>query len=175
MMPNNQTAEPRRVRRLGNLVGIVLVVLFSPLILLAGLYRVAQWLALRFAFLVLWAPRGRRVLFVYSDSPLWGEYIRERMLPRLPTSAVILNWSERSTWPRTSLAVWAFRHYAGRREFNPFGLVVPPFGRARLYRFWRPFREFKHGKPEALAALETRFFEDLAALQQADLGSQPTD
>jgi hypothetical protein len=60
--------------------------------------------------------------------------------------------------------VWAFRHYAGTREFNPFGLIVPRFGRARLYRFRGPFREFKHGEPEALAALETRFFEDLATV-----------
>jgi hypothetical protein len=143
---------------------MVLSVLFAPLILLFNVYWLAQRLALRIALLIAWAPRGRRVLFVYSDSPVWGDYIRERMLPRLPASAVILNWSLRSTWRRTSLAVWVFRSYAGTREFNPFGLVVPPLGRARVYRFWLPFRDLKHGTPEKLVALEARFFDDLAAV-----------
>jgi hypothetical protein len=167
-MPENQSVEARRRRRIGDLVGIVLLVLFSPLFLVLILLIYPYWLArraaLRIAMLVVWGARRRRVLFVYSDSPVWGEYIRERILPRLPPNAVILNWSERSRWRRASLAAWAFRDYAGISEFNPFGLVVPPLGRARLYRFWQPFRDFKHGKPQALRALETRFFDDLESV-----------
>ncbi len=162
-MPDNQTPRALRRRRIGDVVGLGLALLFSPLILLVWLYWLARTLALRAVVLMAaWAPRGRRILFVYSDSPVWGEYIRDRILPRLPPSAVILNWSERSKWRRTSLAVWTFRHYAGAREFNPLGLIVPAFGRARFYRFWRPFRDFKHGKPEALLALEAKFFDEVS-------------
>jgi hypothetical protein len=163
-MPEEQSLKTPRRRRWGTAAGIALLVLFSPVILLVVAYWVLQRLALRIALLVAWAPRGRRVLFVYSDSPVWGEYIRARMLPRLPANAVVLNWSERSTWRTASLAVWAFRHYGGRREFNPLGLLIPTVGKVRIYRFWRPFREFKHGKPESLVALEARFFDDLAEI-----------
>jgi hypothetical protein len=166
-MPDNRTTEELRRRRVSEVVGIVLLVFFSlvllPVIPFMVLFGLARRLALRIALLVSWVPHGRRALFVYSDSPVWREHVRERILPRLPANTVVLNWSERATWPRASVTVWAFRDYAGRLEFNPFGLVVPPFGRARRYRFWRPFRELKHGKPESLQALEKQFLDDLAA------------
>jgi hypothetical protein len=164
LMPENQSPKAPRRRRLGRVTGIAILVLSLPVILLVGAFWVLQRLALRMALLAAWAPRGRQVLFVYSDSPVWGEYIRARMLPRLPANAVVLNWTERSTWPMASLGVWAFQHYGGTREFNPLGLLIPTVGKVRIYRFWRPFKEFKHGKPESLVALEARFFDDLAEI-----------
>ena len=80
-------------------------------------------------------------LFVYSDSPIWHEYIVQHFLPYLGERAVILNWSDRKLW-RFSLARIAFRHFGGNREFNPLAVVFRPFGRTQAFRFWQPFRSF---------------------------------
>lgn len=51
-----------------------------------------------------------------------------------------------------------FRHFVGAREFNPLAVVFRPFRPARVFRFWQPFREWKHGKPDSLARLEGELF-----------------
>src|SRR5687768_4173248 len=43
--------------------------------------------------------QGVRCLLVYSESPLWEDYIRDKWLSRLGRSAATLNWSHRSRWP----------------------------------------------------------------------------
>jgi hypothetical protein len=104
-----------------------------------------------------WCRRGKDVLFVYSDSPNWHEYINQSILPYLGDRAIVLNWSERKKWPR-SLAEAAFSHFGGDRDFNPLAVVFRPFGRTRTFRFRKPFRGLKHGHPEALQAMENEFF-----------------
>ncbi len=145
-------------------IGILaLVALLVPLILV----WVACWLAWLFSWggiLRLWfwrahAAHGRRVLFVYSESPNWQSYIEENILPRIRDCAVVLNWSERRLWPSTS--PWEarfFRRFAGDREFNPLALVFCSGGRIRSIRFHRPFLDFKHGKESALREAETELF-----------------
>ena len=96
-----------------------------------------------------WSLRGYDILFVYSDSPMWREHIEQNILPTLGSRAVILNWSERKQW-RPSLATLTFAHFGGPREFNPLAVVFRPFRPTRTFRFWQPFRDFKHGNPESL-------------------------
>jgi hypothetical protein len=60
------------------------------------------------------------------------------------------------------VSVWLFRAFAGRREFNPIGLVFERFDLVVRYRFWQSFRDMKHGRPETLRTLEQKFFADLA-------------
>ncbi|HSA94040.1 MAG TPA: hypothetical protein VLE48_13580 [Terriglobales bacterium] len=106
-----------------------------------------------------WCPRGKRVLLVYSDSPIWRDYFDAKVLPRLGDQAVVLNWSERKRWPRfTSLAVNAFHYFAGYREFNPLAVVFRPFRPRRIYRYWQPFREYRQGKPEAVETMTESLF-----------------
>jgi hypothetical protein len=95
---------------------------------------------------------------VYSNSPVWKSYIETEVLPRLPSTAAVLNWSERSHWSFWSLSVWLFRFYAGTREYNPLAIVVRPWRGPKLFRFWRAFRDSKHGRDESLRSLETAFF-----------------
>ena len=104
-----------------------------------------------------WCLRGRDVLFVHSDSPLWREHIEQHILPYLGNRAVVLDWSERRRW-RMSLARLAFHHFGGHRQFNPLAVVFRPFRRTRTFRFWQPFRAFKQGHPEALRQVENEFF-----------------
>jgi hypothetical protein len=159
-----RTKSNSRLRR--TLVAVLLVAttpLWLALTAVAILAHVVRQAAL-YAIVWLWwiglAPR--RVLFVYSDSPNWKEHIEHAILPRLPANSVVLNWSQRSEWPRVGVSVWLFRAFAGRREFNPIGLVFERFDLVVRYRFWQSFRDMKHGRPETLRTLEQKFFADLA-------------
>jgi hypothetical protein len=93
----------------------------------------------------LWLPKGRDILFVYSDSPIWHEYMTTQILPLVQSRAVVLNWSERKLWPWLSLAVSVFHSFGGGREFNPLVIIFRPFARAKLFRFWQPFQDWKRG------------------------------
>jgi len=138
------------------LIAIVLIAV-SPLILLAlGLYLVAGIL-LHIAVWCIWCTRGRDVLLVYSNSPIWQPYVEDHLLPRLGRRAVVLNWSQRRSWRRT-LSVAAFRFFGGSREYNPMAVVFRPFRLAQSFRFYKPFRELKHGKPEAVIELTEQLF-----------------
>ena len=53
----------------------------------------------------LWLPRGKDILFVYSDSPIWRDYMTSEVLPLVHERAVVLNWSERKKWERWSLGL----------------------------------------------------------------------
>ena len=116
-----------------------LVALLSPL--LAAIVMVAllaygvSAVALHVLLWLLWSPLGKRVLVVYSNSPVWQIYFEEQILPRLPSNAVVLNWSDRRHWRRWSLAYFTFRFFGGDREFNPLAVVVRPFRWSKTFRF----------------------------------------
>ncbi len=124
------------------------------LIALYGLW----WAFLHLAVWIGWCPRGRDILFVHSNSPVWSDYIAERFLPFMGNRAVVLNWSDRKRW-RFSLAYLVFRRFGGDRNFNPLAIVFRPFHRTRTFRFWQPFRDWKHGRTEPLVVMEREFFE----------------
>lgn len=128
--------------------------LLLPLVLAYGLYA----LLLHVLLWLLWSPAGTRVLFVYSSSPLWQPYIEAHILPRLPHGSVVLNWSERRRWRWWSLSAAVFHFFGGCREFNPLAVVVRPLRWGRTFRFWRAFRDAKHGNREALTTIEAEFF-----------------
>ena len=140
-------------------VSAILCVLLSPLILIV----VSLWLAWTFClYLVvwtLWCTRGRDILFVYSDSPIWHDYIEEHIIPRIRNRAIILNWSQRRKWlHRFCLSSLLFRHFGGHREFNPMALYFRPFRRRLRFSFWEAFRDWKHGKTQTLNLVENDFF-----------------
>ncbi|HYL78324.1 MAG TPA: hypothetical protein VEU96_29305 [Bryobacteraceae bacterium] len=126
----------------------------------AGLYLGHVWRRLRAVrrFRAVWQAQGKDLLLVYSNSPNWKHYVEEKWLPRWGNRAVVLNWSERQNWQRERRPeVALFRVFAGDREFNPLGIVVPQKGRsARVFRFWHAFREYRHGKDRLLRAAEAQ-------------------
>ncbi len=149
------------------------LILIAPLLLLAGfvallifvvvypfIFAYRQWLKFRF-----WqrhGKHGRFVLFVYSDSPNWKDYIEANILPRIESHVVILNWSKRREWERINpLEAQIFNHWAGRVEFNPMALVFSPSGKIKEVRFWRAFRDFKHGKERLLKEAESLLFTEV--------------
>ncbi|HXN48444.1 MAG TPA: hypothetical protein VN893_17480 [Bryobacteraceae bacterium] len=154
----NAMARNREQRWWQGLFAPVVVALAVPFALVALVSWALLWLCLHLAIWLWWNTRGRDVLFVYSDSPVWQAYIEQRFLPYLGRRAVVLNWSERNRWG-VSLGSLAFRFFGGRREFNPLGVVFRPFRRTRTFRFWAAFRDMKHGRPELLQTVEQRFFD----------------
>jgi len=138
------------------------IIVFSPVILLLVVGVVALFvltsICLHILIWTFWCVRGRDILFVYSDSPIWHDYIEQRLLPPIRHRAIVLNWSQRNRW-RISLARAAFHHFGGYHEFNPLAVVFRPLRRTRKFRFWQPFRDFKHDRSEALGKMEKDFFD----------------
>jgi hypothetical protein len=116
---------------------------------LALLYRGALYLLVW----LLWLPKGKDILFVYSDSPIWHEYMTTEILPLVERRAVVLNWSERSKWPLWSLGVSVFHRFGGGRDFNPLVVLFRPLRPARIFRFWQAFKDWKHGYREPVERL----------------------
>jgi hypothetical protein len=148
-----------------------------PLILLAlPLLAIRAWLngrkrrRLQRTFQTRWGTSGKRLLLVYSNSPHWQAYIEEHWLSRIGSVAVVLNWSERARWPEQHpFEAEIFRMWAGDREFNPVAIVIPQGGPVRVIRFWRAFRDYKHGKDGALKAAEAELAAAAGVLLRADL------
>jgi hypothetical protein len=137
--------------------------------------RWRTWRAVR-RFRAAWGVQGKDLLLVYSNSPHWQRYVEETWFPRWGHRAVVLNWSERSKWERPPRAeVALFRAFAGAREFNPLGIVVPATGRAvYIVRFWRAFREYKHGKERLLRLSEAELDRYLDTCRTLNMPLQPT-
>jgi hypothetical protein len=136
-------------------IGILILGLIAWVVLFLAWNSVRQALAVR-RFRSTWTARGKDLLLVYSNSPHWQGYVEEHWLPRWGQRAVILNWSERNSWTRpASPEVALFRAFAGSREYNPLGIVVPPAERdVHVVRFWQAFRDRKHGRDQPLKEAE---------------------
>ena len=141
----------------GTLILLVLSPVLIPLVVILVVAYLLKKMLLHVLAWLVWNTRGIRVLYVYSNSLHWQEYIEENILPRLPERSIVLNWSERKRW-QFSLSTLVFWHFGGDRDFNPMAIVFRPFRPAKVFRFFEPFRDFKHGKPDALHKMEAEFF-----------------
>jgi hypothetical protein len=138
----------------------IIIGLVSGMLIVYGIFRVLFRIFLNIIMWTLWYPKGKHIIFVYSDSPIWKEYISLNIIPKIEKHAIILNWSERKTWRwYKSLAVTIFRTFSGDREFNPIAIVFRPFHFAKVLRFWKPFKNYKHGKPNELIKMQNKLFE----------------
>ena len=142
------------LRRIGKPALLVLLLPFIlPLaltsitlsLLYSGVLYVLVWLV--------WLPKGKDVLFVYSYSPIWREYMTAEILPVVERRAVVLNWSERRRWSGWSLSARVFHRFGGGRDFNPLLVLFRPFHRAKVFRFWPAFKDWKRGYREPLDRL----------------------
>jgi hypothetical protein len=154
----------------------IILILLTPLLLAWFAIGLAFWaLSLPFQLLYEWWLKrqfrqrhgrfGRFVLFIYSDSPNWKDYIETNILPRLEPHVVTLNWSQRREWQRRNpFEARLFRHWACETEFNPMALVFVPTGAVRDIRFWQAFRDLKHGKDRPLRQAEDILFSEVARI-----------
>jgi hypothetical protein len=150
------------LRRVGK---AVLIVGLLPIILPLALFAVASHLFYRaLLYLLVWAlwlPKGKDILLVYSDSPIWHDYMATQILPFVQERAIVLNWSERNRWSRWSLGVAVFHHFGGAGDFNPLIVLFQPLRSARLFRFWSAFKDWKRGYKEPVEKLRQELFASL--------------
>jgi len=147
-------------------IACLLLAVLSPLIIVVLLLWVIATISLYISVWLLWCTRGKDILFVYSDSPVWRDYIENHIIPDIEARSVILNWSERRFWLRKfSLASLLFRHFGGYREYNPVAIYFQPFWRHRSFRFWKPFRDWKHDRPASLQQVEDDFFRSIGQVR----------
>jgi hypothetical protein len=154
--------QPWWIKLVGIAAAVILGIVAIPILVLAlPFLAVGAWLdrrkrrRLQREFHNLWGAHGKRLLLVYSNSPNWQAYVEERWLPHLDSMAVVLNWSERRTWPeRHPLEADIFRTWGGNQAFNPLAIIIPADGQVRVIRFWQAFRDYKHGKDHTLRAAE---------------------
>ncbi len=132
---------------------IVVLPLVVPLALVVLIGFVLYRGLLHILVVTVWLPRGKNVLVVTSDSPLWQDYMSNEIMPLLQSRAVVLNWSNRRNWATGSLAVRLFRAFGGTREFNPMVIIFRPLRRARVFRLWSAFKEQQRSDTEPIAQL----------------------
>jgi hypothetical protein len=150
--------SPKKPNNHSKALIVLLAITLSPFVIMVVLFYLL-WGA--FLYLAIWLTwKKPRVLFVYSNSPIWKEYIETEILPYIQNRAMILNWSERRNW-KPSLAVLAFRYFGGDRNFNPIGMVFRPLRFVKTYRFFKAFKEFKHGNPKQVEEIKQELFEVL--------------
>ena len=140
-----------------------LLIVLLPVVAVALLLWLISALLLLAVVWLTWCPRRRYALVVYSNSPIWQEYLETQVIARLGERAVVLNWSERTRWT-VSLPVILFRVFGGTREFNPIAIVFQPLLWPRTFRFYKAFHSFKHGRPEEVEKLRLEFFRLLDTL-----------
>ncbi len=129
--------------------------IWFPLVVLVLLGFALYAAILYLAIWISWFPRGKDVLLVYSDSPIWHDYMVTEVLPLVQERAMVLNWSQRSGWRHWSLSVRAFRFFGGDYAFNPMVVLFRPLCRAKTFRFWPAFLEWKHGDREPVEKLRS--------------------
>ena len=136
----------------------VSLLLGLPILMIAAVFYIIWGIILYVSVWLMW--KRQYVLFVYSDSPIWKDYIEREIIPLIKDRSIILNWSDRKQW-KTSLSTLVFRYFGGTRDFNPIAIVFRPFQLAKIYRFYQAFKKFKHGNPEEVAEIKNRLFINL--------------
>ncbi|HSG32385.1 MAG TPA: hypothetical protein VLB82_12675 [Thermodesulfobacteriota bacterium] len=90
-------------------------------------------------------------MFIYSDSPHWKDYIEENILPKLGSRCVTFKWSKRK-WINIGdkLDNAIFYNWGGYTDFNPIAIIYIGFFNIKTVRFYKAFRDSKHGKDKLL-------------------------
>jgi hypothetical protein len=143
------------------LLVVILLPIWLPLVLFILVLVLIVSIIINLSVWLFWSTRGIRLLYVYSNSPIWQAHIEQEILPKLLEGAIVLNWSERKAWKRINMASLVFWHFGGYRAFNPMAVILKPFRRAKVFRFYEAFKDYKYGKNETLIKLESDFFETL--------------
>lgn len=138
--------------------------LFAVIALLAT----GRWKLVRSVRAFRQAHRAARkdLLLVYSASPHWQSHIETEWLPRWADRAVVLNRSAPDWTTRPEAALWSRMTAIG--DHTPAAIVIPAHGRARVFRFFKAFRDYKHGNAARLKELEGA----LAAALERSAGSR---
>ena len=156
-MSRKPESAGRKVLRFA-LIALLLPVIL-PLLILGLVLSAFNKVVVYLLVWVWWLPRGKDVLYVSSDSPIWKEYMEAEIFPLVAERAVVLSWSARSKWSAWSFAVRVFRTFGRGRDFNPMVVLFRPFRPAKIFRFLPAFQERKHGNSAGVELLRRDLIE----------------
>jgi len=109
------------------------------------------------------------ILFVYSDSSNWKDYIQTNILPRIEAYSITLNWSKRREWgSRMQLETKLFNQWAGPGEFVPVAVLFSPMGKVRTFRLWQLTGNLKGEKVRLSKEAEQALFETVKQFGRRD-------
>ena len=135
---------------IGFLLGVTVLRYLFPFVYRFGL-KVRFWIR--------YGRKGKFILFVYSESSNWKDYVETKILPRIENHSIILNWSKRREWePRMSFETKLFNHWAGSGEFTPTAIVLPLVGKVKVIRLWQISQHAKPRKDGASKEAEEALF-----------------
>ncbi len=138
---------------------ILLLVIVAPFLIAYWAWRFIYGLWLVYRFKRRWTPEGKNILFIYSESPNWKEYIEKNIAPSIDKKTVFLNWSKRIEWNKSKpLEAKVLFHWGGDSEFNPMAIVFTPNWRVKTIRFHKAFKDYKHGKIALLKEKESKLY-----------------
>ena len=141
-------------------IGFMVIGVFLGVTVFKGALPFAHRLGLKVRFWLRHGRKGKRILFVYSDSSNWKDYIETNILPRIEDHAIILNRSQRREWgSRMQLETKLFNQWAGPGEFVPVAILFSLTGKVRTFRLWQLSENPKHGKEKVSKEAEQALFE----------------
>ena len=157
------------------LFGVILIFAI-PLSIVIGLWFVLNRIQRSFLLLRVkneWLPQGKITLFVYSDEPKWKKYVESEIIPKIHNCTVILDWSKRRQWVHEDdLATKLFRNFnwgqgwlwnrenkrrIGGRALNHMAIVFKPWFKAKVFSFWKTWKDAEFGKNEAFDRMIREF------------------
>lgn len=145
-------------------IGWMLVGFLFGVTVLRAVLPFAYRFGLKIRFWIRHGRKGKCILFAYSDSSNWKDYIETKILPRIEAHSVIMNWSKRREWEsRMQFEEKLFNQWAGSREFVPAAIMFPLTGKVRVFRLFEPSQNPKHGKDRVSKKAEQALF---AAVKQ---------
>ena len=146
-------------------IGWMVIGVFLGATVVKRAYPFAQRFGLNVRFWLRHGRKGKMILFVYSDSSNWKDYIEANILPRIEAHSIILNWSKRREWgARMQLEMKLFNQWAGPGEFIPVAILFSFTGKARTFRLWQLSQNPKHGKGSLSKEAEQALFETVKQL-----------
>ncbi len=163
---------------------IIVLIILSPLIIIAVLIFLIPWLKIRFIIRPRllrrvrkeWLPKNKFILFVYSDNQLWKEYAKKNIIPKIVSNTAVLNWSQRKDWINSNtLEAQLFRNFQwgrewiwrnnirmGGQEYNHMAIVFKPWNKPTVINFWKAFKDYEFGKYEKIRQLEKELYSYLS-------------
>jgi hypothetical protein len=140
-------------------VALIGIVVATPFLVLNSIASFLNGLWLNYQFRIRWSPEGKHILFVYSESRYWQEYIESNIVPSIKNKAVFLNGSKRSEWKKNMpLEAKAVSHWGGDLEFNPIAIVFASNQKVKIIHFYKAFEDFDHGKHKLLKEKEAELY-----------------
>jgi hypothetical protein len=146
-------------------IGWMAIGVFLGATLVKRTFPFARRFGLKVRFWLRHGRHGKMILFVYSDSSNWKEYIETNILPRIEARSIILNWSKRREWgSQMQLETKLFNQWAGQGEFVPVAILFSRTGEVRTFRLWQLSQNPKHGKGGVSKEAERALFDTVKQL-----------